>query len=901
MSEKLKILHLEDDARDVELVRAILNEQDYEYELDIVDTRDGFISALNEGRYNLVISDYSLPTYDGWSALREHQQKCPDVPFIMFTGSLGEERAVDTLKMGATDYVAKENFDRLGPAISRSLKEVSEQKKRRAAEQKLQDAYERFYHLVNSSPSVIYSTTYGEKHDCSFMSDNLLKMYGYPPSKMTGNSKFWLSCMHPDDRMKTTKLIERQLQNGDTGLVEYRFKNSDGEYCWISDSFKVLYDLKNEPSEIVGAWTDVTAYKDAVEETKRLTTAINVADDSIFITDANATILYINPAFSQLTGYSYEDAIGNNPRIISSSHHSKEFWQNFWDTIKKGGVFKEVLVNQTKAGDEYYSEQTVTPICDESGTVIEYVSVMRDITKRILAEEEREKLLHDKGERIKEIQCLYGVVECIQNRTTLKEIFQDVAELIPLGWRYPEITRGKVTFDGEEYVSEPFEETEWAQSSDIMVNGESRGSIAVYYLEECLELDEGPFLTEERDLIYGMSRAISEAIERKLTEEQLRRSQKMEAIGQLAGGVAHDFNNLLSIIQGNFELLGDYDVKDEKFQQRIDTGLKTVQRGSSLTRRLLSFSRDDIVEEETTNINVLIVELKELIEKSLTPKIEVTINLGKDVWDVTMNTNEFQDALVNLAINARDAMPDGGVLSISTVNKVMDEDNIQTYPGLKVGRYVCMCVSDTGCGMDEAMLEKVFEPFFTTKEKEKGTGLGLSMVYGFAKRSQGDVKFYSEVGHGTTVRLYLPVVERAAEASVENDTGKDTLPNGTETLLVVDDESDILNVTKQQIESLGYRVLTASNCIEALDVINNDKGQIDLLLSDVMMPGGMNGYELAEEVEKRDLDIKILLASGFTDNIPKKTDTSNFHFEVMEKPYTKTELANKVRDLLDSG
>ena len=528
------------------------------------------------------------------------------------------------------------------------------------------------------------------------------------------------------------------------------------------------------------------------------------------------------------------------------------------------------------------------------------ISTHSDITERKQAEKELETLLHDKGERVKELQCMYGVVESIRRRTDLEDIFKDIVELIPPGWHYPEITRGKIIFDGKEYVSAPFEATEWKQSCDIMVNGEPRGSIEVYYLEECPELDEGPFMKEERNLINGMAKNISDAIEHRLSEVQLRRSQKMELVGQLAGGVAHDFNNLLGIIQSNFEILQDYDVKDDDYQQWINTGLKTVKRGSSLTRRLLSFSRSDTVGSTIININESIVDLKELLAKSLTPQIKVELKLTKDVWYVDINTDEFQDALVNLAINARDAMPEGGTLQIATSNREFDENDIKFYPGLEAGSYVCMSIGDTGCGMDAETLERVFEPFYTTKEKGKGTGLGVSMVYGFAKRSQGYVKFYSEVGHGTTVRLYLPMVDRREKERDECNKIEKIIPGGSEVILAVDDEPDILKGLQHRLESLGYQVLTAGNGQEALDIINNHQGQIALLFSDVVMPGGMSGYELAEEVRKKELDIKILLASGFTDNIPKKTDSSIAYFEIMEKPYTKMALASRVRKILDN-
>jgi PAS domain S-box-containing protein len=385
--------------------------------------------------------------------------------------------------------------------------------------------------------------------------------------------------------------------------------------------------------------------------------------------------------------------------------------------------------------------------------------------------------------------------------------------------------------------------------------------------------------------------------ERKLLEKQLIQSQKMEAIGHLTGGIAHDFNNLLSIFQSNFEFLEDFNTNnDADFKKWIDKGYKLVERGASLTTRLLSFSSTVTSDTKIVNINEFITDIKEFIEKLLTPKINVKLDLGDNILNININTDELQDALVNLVVNASDAMPDGGSLLIKTENIEIDKYDAYMHLGLSRGKHVLLTVSDTGCGIEEKILDNVLEPFFTTKEKGKGTGLGLSMVYGFVKRSNGCLKIYSEVGYGTSIKMYFPSCEDKEVMTTDDFTEHNMLPEtGRELILVVDDEIELLHGTKYRLESLGYRVLTASSGREALDILDDHRGEITLLFSDVVMPE-MSGHELAEEVQKREPDIKVLFVSGFAEDV---FDGSNSHgYKILNKPYTKKELDRRLREIL---
>lgn len=403
---------------------------------------------------------------------------------------------------------------------------------------------------------------------------------------------------------------------------------------------------------------------------------------------------------------------------------------------------------------------------------------------------------------------------------------------------------------------------------------------------------------------HNLVRAIIfDITEQKQLEAQIRRSQKLDSIGQLTGGIAHDFNNIIGIIMGNLEILQLMFSSDEKALNRIEKALKGANRGADITRKLLNFSRTDMQEKSLISINELINNQKDLIAKSLTASIKVNTHLSKDLWTVAIDPGDLEDAILNLSLNARDALPEGGTLIIETVNKVLDENYVQNNPGSEAGEFVMIAISDNGTGMTEEIREKVFEPFFTTKEPGKGTGLGLSMVYGFVQRTGGSININSEVGKGTTIRLYLPRAREGGDAGhAENDISTD-LPRGSETILIVDDEDELLEIAVSFMKYLGYKILSATNAEQAIQILKDNK-DIDLMLSDVIMPGQLNGYQLAQAAHDDNPALKILLASGFTKEHGEFANSNGVYLarlmaNLLNKPYNLLDLALAVRRTLD--
>jgi len=388
-------------------------------------------------------------------------------------------------------------------------------------------------------------------------------------------------------------------------------------------------------------------------------------------------------------------------------------------------------------------------------------------------------------------------------------------------------------------------------------------------------------------------------------EEQVRRSQKLEAIGQLTGGIAHDFNNILGIILGNLELLELMLSGNDKAKKRIDQALKGAKRGADITRKLLSFSRQTAHQVSLTSVNTFIENIEELIAKSLTATIKVETHLAENLWSVETDTGDFEDSILNLSLNAKDAMPNGGTLVIETANKTLDEEYVKCNPGSSAGDFVMISVSDTGIGMNKEVREKVFEPFFTTKETGKGTGLGLSMVHGFIQRSGGHIKIYSEEHKGTTFRIFLPRAQCDNDSIKTIDYAHTSLPRGNEKILIVDDEEGLLDIAAACLEELGYETMTATSGQQAIDILSTNKN-FDLLFSDIIMPGDIDGYQLAISVNKSKPSLKILLATGFT----KKREEylkgeskflTDLVSNLLSKPYNKSELALAVRRTLDEN
>mgnify|MGYP000465724749 CR=1 FL=1 len=406
----------------------------------------------------------------------------------------------------------------------------------------------------------------------------------------------------------------------------------------------------------------------------------------------------------------------------------------------------------------------------------------------------------------------------------------------------------------------------------------------------------------DEDHLYCIARDVTEERERSAeldhAREALRQSQKMEAIGQLTGGIAHDFNNMLTGVIGSLDLLQrrlPKEQEDARITRYVQAATTSAQRAAALTQRLLAFGRRQSLDLQTVDVNRLVAGMEDMLHRTLGENVNLTTKLSADAWQGCTDANQLENALLNLCINARDAMPEGGQLTISTANRTVEPRRRRKAGDATTGEYVVLCVSDTGTGMDAATLEKVFEPFFTTKPIGKGTGLGLSMIYGFAQQTKGTVEIDSTVGEGTIIRLLIP---RSTGSEVVDCNGDDVAMGGGETVLVVEDEAEVRMLVTETLEELGYAALEATDSSTALALVREGH-RIDLMVSDVGLPG-MNGRALADEVRKLRPGLKVLLITGYAADAADRVGFLGTDISMMQKPFAIEALSNTIKRLLET-
>jgi len=409
----------------------------------------------------------------------------------------------------------------------------------------------------------------------------------------------------------------------------------------------------------------------------------------------------------------------------------------------------------------------------------------------------------------------------------------------------------------------------------------------------------GRSLDEDRDASPCFEVFAEDVTERRVLERQLRMAAKMEAIGRLSGGIAHDFNNLLGVIIGYSQILRRKLGEDSPLREHAEEVEKAGQRAVSLTRQLLAFSRQQILTPAVLNLNTLVSDMEKMLPRLIGEDIRVSVNLGPEIGSVKADAGQIEQVVMNLAVNARDAMPGGGKLVVETANVELDEAYARQHPGAKPGRYVMLAVTDSGMGMSSETLAHIFEPFFTTKEIGKGTGLGLATVYGVVKQSGGYIWVISEIGEGASFQIFLPRVEENAAPNVARTAPAENL-QGTETILLVEDADALRKLARSFLVDHGFQVIMASDGEEAVEVARNHNGRIDLLLTDVVMPG-MNGRLLADRLLSKWPGLKVVFISGYTDSFIAGHGVLEPGTHLLHKPFTEDALIRKIREVLDAN
>jgi PAS domain S-box-containing protein len=630
-----------------------------------------------------------------------------------------------------------------------------------------------------------------------------------------------------------------------------------------------------------------------------------VVDYAIYMIDLDGRVATWNSGARRLKGYTAEEIIGQPfARFFTPEDRERELPQQALRIAAEVGRFESEGWRVRRDGSRFWALAVIDAVRDENGELIGFAKVTRDMTERRL---EQSRLLESERRFRHLVQAVVDYA-----------IFQLDIDGVVATWNAgAERIKG---YTADEIVGEHFSRfyTEEDRAADAPMRAlETAARKGGYEAEGWRVRRDGSrfwasvvidAIRNDAGELVGYAKITRDITERmetqrilRETQEQLAASQRMEAVGQLSGGIAHDFNNLLMIIQGNLEsahrAANAMGSGAGSLQRWIANAMRGAQRATALTHRLLAFSRRQPLNPKVLDLNKYLAGVGDFLQRSLGEMVEIEVAGAPGLWPIEVDVAQFESGLVNLAVNARDAMPDGGKLTIEALNQVLDHDYSRHNPEVRPGQYVLICVTDTGHGMTPEVINRAFEPFFTTKEIGQGTGLGLSQVYGFIKQSGGNVKIYSEVGHGTTIKMYFPRGGTVGQ-SVDRETETPASDAAAETILVVEDDKDLRAYLIEILRELNYRVVGAPDAVAALGVLEHAPTQVDLLLTDVVMPG-MNGRELGARARQLRPGLKVLFMSGYSRNAVVHNGKVDLDVQLIQKPISHGELATRIRDLLD--
>jgi PAS domain S-box-containing protein len=623
----------------------------------------------------------------------------------------------------------------------------------------------------------------------------------------------------------------------------------------------------------------------------------SVTDYAIYMLDLEGRVTSWNPGARRFKGYEADEIIGEHfSRFYTPEEREREIPKIALETAAREGRFETEGWRVRKDGTRFWANVVIDPIRDPSGELVGYAKVTRDLTARREAEEE----LRRSEQRF---------------RLLVQSVTDYAIYMLDPEGRVSSWNAGAEHFKGysaAEIMGEHFSRfyTEEDRAAGVPATAlETARREGRFEAEGWRVRKDGsrfwasviidPIRDEEGELI-GFAKVTRDLTEKRAIEEQLRQSQKMEAVGQLTGGLAHDFNNLLTGISGSLEMMQVRMAQGRtaEFDRYFMAAQGAVRRASALTHRLLAFSRRQTLDPQPTNVNRLISGLEDLVRRTMGPSVQVEVVGAAGLWPTLVDPNQLDNAILNLCINARDAMPAGGKLTIETANRWMDE-RAARQQDLPVGQYVSVCVTDTGTGMTPEVVAKAFDPFFTTKPLGEGTGLGLSMIYGFARQSGGQVRIYTEPGQGTTMCLYLPRHHEEAPPEEEDIflAPQEGAGEG-EVVLVIDDEPTIRMLIAEVLAESGYAVIEAPDGPAGLRVLESN-AKIDLLITDVGLPGGLNGRQVADAARVTRPDLKVLFITGYAENAVVGRARLEKGMYVLTKPFQMEVLAERIREIIE--
>jgi len=650
------------------------------------------------------------------------------------------------------------------------------------------------------------------------------------------------------------------------------------------------------------------------DQKERLYDAIlSSTPDLVYVFDLDYRFTYANRALLQMWGRTLEDSVGKGLLELGYEPWHAEMHEREIDYVvaTRQPIRGEVSFPHAALGVRTY-DYIFVPVLDANGKVERVAGTTRDVTER----KKTEEALRDSQSKLLALNDMleHRIEERTQERNRVWRNSRDLIAVVNKDGIFESVSPACIAilgYEPEEFIGRGYVDFLWPEDRERTRIGHDSAAREqnLTGFENRYRHKDGTMrwiswnTTFEGDLIYGYGRDITEEKRREealqAAEDQLRQAQKMEAVGQLTGGLAHDFNNLLAGISGSLELMNTRIAQGRigELARYISAAQGGVKRAAALTHRLLAFSRRQTLDPKPVQVNRLVGGMEDLIRRTIGPSIELEFVGASGLWTTFADSNQLENSLLNLCINARDAMPDGGRLKIETANRSFDETTGREIE-IQPGQYVSLCVDDTGIGMTSDIVRRVFDPFFTTKPIGLGTGLGLSMIYGFAKQSGGEVRINSEVGRGTSVCIYLPRFQGEAdgEETAAQRKGVPRARNG-ETVLVVDDEPTIRMLVTETLEELGYGAIEAIDGATAMRVVQSDE-RIDLLVTDVGLPGGMNGRQVADAARQLRPGLKVLFITGYAENAAVGSEHLEAGMQVLTKPFAMEDLARRIKEIV---
>jgi PAS domain S-box-containing protein len=881
VNKSLSILQIEDCRADAELAALELSKAGFEVSVDVVDTLAEVASHLAAKSYDVVLADHSLPGWLGTDALQIVLQHQAEIPFILVTGALGDDVTAECLKQGVTDVVLKDRLARLPFVVQRALEARRLREERKLTRRALAESEARFRNLVEASPDAIFVNC---ASTIVFANPATLKLLGAEtPEQIVGGPA--LAFVHPDYLSAIEERIETDYRLGTaSGFLETVYLRVDGSSVNV-EAIGIPISWQGSPAiEVVAR--DITerkrAHQTVVEWQKRLQLAEEAAlPIGLWEWDIRAGILVWSDEVYRQLGYTRDKFRGVEEDFFKRLHPD--------DRSRVEAEIQGVVSGRSQTYQVQFRvirpDGTVSWL-DSRGAMVnnahaKMIGISIDITKLRRSEADYRSMVETSP---------YGIFRSAKDGSFL---VVNPALIHMLGYEFEsevlslDIARD-VYCDPEERAQLVSQISSTGNIKDLETRWKRKDGNVI-----TVSISAFPVRKDSGE-IEGFQGFIQDVTEHKTLAQQFWRSQKMEAVGRLAGGVAHDFNNVLMIVGSYADLIKQREVNDDQVNRYADQIRQSATRAVSITRQLLAFSRQQILDPEVLDLNEVVVELTKVLPRLLGEDIAVVTTLQPGLNRVKVDRGQMEQVIVNLAVNSRDAMPKGGRFEVKTENVEFDAAAATAYSPMTAGAYVKLSVIDSGTGMSAETKLRIFEPFFTTKERGKGTGLGLATVYGIVKQSSGFIWVASEIGCGTTFEVFFPRIrEPLKKLSAFHPAA--AIAKVSETILLVEDDAALRGAICEFLQSNGYTVLTAGGGTEAISTVGQHTGTIDVMLTDLVMPG-MDGVEVAKAVSLRCPGIHIMYMSGYTDRSEELLDTGAV---LLKKPFSLSELASKLRTVLN--